>query len=65
MFLYEYISGESIGLNVIDRVNLRLKFLHKKGRSFTPSLGRILYNALIQLLFDYACTACFSIFQAN
>ena len=48
-----------MALNVIDKVNSRLKFLHRQNRFLTPSLRRLLCNALIQLLFDYACTAWF------
>ena len=36
--------------------NLRLKFLYRQNRFLTPSLRRVLCNALIQSLFDYACT---------
>ena len=54
------LSGESMALNVIDKVNSRLKFLHRQNRFLTPPLRRLLSNALIQPLFDYACTAWFS-----
>ena len=49
-----------MALNVIDKVNSRLKFLHRQNRFLTPPLRRLLCNALIQPLFDYACTAWFS-----
>ena len=49
-----------MALNVIDKVNLRLKFLHRQNRLLTPPLRRLLCNALIQPLFDYVCTAWFS-----
>ena len=58
--LHQNLSGESIALNIIDKVNSRLKFLHRQNRFLTPPLNRILCNALIQPLFDYACTAWFS-----
>ena len=41
-------------LNVIDKINSRVKFLHRQNRFLTPPLGRLLCNALIQPLFDYA-----------
>ena len=44
-------------LNVIDKVNSPLKFLHRQNRFLTR---RLLCNALIQSLFDYACTVLFS-----
>ena len=58
--LDQNLSGESMALNVIDKVNSRLKFLHRQNRFLTPPLRRLLCNALIQPLFDYACTAWFS-----
>ena len=56
--LDENLSGESFALNVIDKINSRLKFLHRQNCFITPS--RLLCNALIEPLFDYACTAWFS-----
>ena len=55
--LDESLSGESMALNVIDKLNLPLRFLHRQDRSLTTSLRRILCNALIQPLFNYACKA--------
>ena len=49
-----------MALNVIDKVNSRLKSLHRQNRFSTLPLCRLLCNALIQHLFDYVCTACFS-----
>ena len=46
-----------MALNVIDKVNSRLKFLHRQNCFLTPPLHRLLCNAVIQPLFDYACTA--------
>ena len=43
-------SGESMALNVIDKVNSRLKFLHRQNRFLTPPLRRLLCNSLIQPL---------------
>ena len=49
-----------------DKVNARLKFLHRKNKYLTPNLRRLLCNALIQPQFcnaliqphfDYACSA--------
>ena len=57
--LDERLSGESMALNVIDQIDSRLKFLHRQNRFLTPPLRRLLCNALIQPLFDYACTAWF------
>ena len=57
--LDESLSGESMALNVINIINSRLKFLHRENRFLTLLLRRLLCNALIQPLFDYACTAWF------
>ena len=58
--LHQSLSGESMVLNVIDKVNLCLKFLHRQNHVLTPPLHRRLCNALIQPLFDYVYTAWFS-----
>ena len=49
-----------MALNVIDKVNSRLKFLHRQNRFLIAPLRRLLRNALIEPLFDYDCTAWFS-----
>ena len=54
--LDESLSGESMVLNVISKLNTRLKFLYGKNRLLTPQLRRMLCNALIQPHFDYACS---------
>ena len=50
-------SGESMALKVINKINLRLKFLHRKNKLLTPALCRLLCNALIQPHFDYELSA--------
>ena len=49
-----------MALNAIDKIYSRLKFLHKQNHFLIPPLCRLLCNALIQPLFDCACTAWFS-----
>ena len=44
-------------LKVINKINLRLKFLHRKNKFLTPALRRLLCNALIQPHLDYASSA--------
>ena len=46
-----------MALKVINKINSRLKFLHRKNKLLTPPLRRLLCNALIQLHFDYASSA--------
>lgn len=43
-------------MHVNGKVNLPLKFLHSQNCFLTPLLCRLLCKALIELLFDYACT---------
>ena len=55
--LDETMSGESISLKTIKRINQKLKFLYRKNRFLTPELRRLLCNAIIQPHLDYACSA--------
>ena len=55
--LDETLNGESMALKVLNKVNSKLKFLYRKNKFLTPSLRRLLCNALIQPHFDYACSA--------
>ena len=58
--LDQSLSGESMALNVIDKVNSSPKFLHWKNGFLTPPLRILSCNAVIQPLFVYSCTALFS-----
>ena len=53
----EAMSGEAMALNIIPKINYKLKFLYRKNVFLTPRLRRLLSNALIQPHFDYACSA--------
>ena len=46
-----------MALKVVNKINSRLKFLHRKIKFLTPALGRLLCNALIQPHFNYASSA--------
>ena len=50
--LDQSLFDDSMALNVIDKVNSRLKFLHRQTRFLTPFLCRLLCNALVQPHFD-------------
>ena len=67
MYLDESLSGGSVSLVVIDKVNSRLQFLHKPNRFFlTLPLRRRLCNALTQPLFCIMPAQLgFQIFQRN
>ena len=43
-----------MALNVIDKINSCLEFLHRQNLFLTPPLCQLICNALIQSLFDYA-----------
>ena len=50
-------SGEAMALNVIIKINNKIKFLHRKNSFSKPALRRPFYNALTQPDFNYACSA--------
>ena len=51
------VSGESVALKTIKRINQKLKFLYRKNRFLTPEPRRLLCNAIMQPHFNYACSA--------
>ena len=55
--LDETLSGESMALHVLNKLNIRLKFLHRKNELLSKPMRRLLCNALIQPHFDYACSS--------
>ena len=55
--LEETMSGEPMANKVISKVNVTLKFLHRKNKYLTPNLRRLLCKVSIQPHFDYACSA--------
>ena len=55
--LDETMSGETMTLTVISKINNKLKFIYRKNRFVTPTHRRLLCNTLIQPLFDYVCSA--------
>ena len=55
--LDETLSGESMAIHVINKVNSRLRFLYRKNKFLDIPLRRLLCNAMIQPFFDYACNA--------
>ena len=63
--LDENVSGESMALNVTDKINSRLTFLDRQNRFVTPPLRGLLCNTLIQPLLIMAAQLGFQIFQRN
>ena len=50
----------SVALNALNKINGKLKFLYRKNKFLTPTLRRVLCDALIQSHFDCTCSAWFS-----
>ena len=55
--LDETMSGETMALSVTNKINNKIKFLYQKNIFLTPTVRRLLCNALIQQHFSYACFA--------
>ena len=55
--LDENLSGEPMALQVIKKINTRLRFLYRKNRFLFQTLCKLLCNAIMQPHFDYACSA--------
>ena len=55
--LDETLYGEPMALKVSNKINGKLKFIYRKNKFLTPTLCRMLCNAIIQPHFDYACSA--------
>lgn len=47
-------QGEWMVLKLINAINTRLKFLHRKNKLLTPAIRRLLCNTLSQPHYDYA-----------
>ena len=58
--LDESMSGESMTLKIVNKINEKLKFPYRKSKFLAAELGGILCNKLIQSHFDYECTAWYS-----
>ena len=54
--LDENMSGETMALRFVSKINCKLRFLYRKNRFLSQPLCRLLCNALIQPHFDYACS---------
>ena len=55
--LDETMSGETMALSVINKINNKLKILYQKSRFLTLTLRRLLRNTLLQTHFEYARSA--------
>ena len=59
------LSGESMALHVINKINARLKFLYRQRKFLTKPLRRLLCNAMIQPFFDYASSVWYPNINVN
>ena len=50
--LDESLSGESMALHVLNKINSRLRFLYRQNRFLNKPLRRLLCNVMIQPFFD-------------
>ena len=55
--LEETMSGKAMVLNIVNKINKKLKVLYRKNSFVTPTLRHLLCNILIQPHFDYACSS--------
>ena len=50
-------SGSSMGNFVVQNVNSKIKFLYRKGSLLGFKKKEMLYSAMIQYSYDYACNS--------
>ena len=55
--LDEPLCREPMALKALNKINGKPKFIYRKNKFLTPTLSRMLCNAIIQPHFDYACSA--------
>ena len=55
--LDETLCREPMAFKALNKINEKLKFLYHKNKFLTPTLRRVLCNAIIQSHFHYACSA--------
>ena len=55
--LDETLSGESMALKVVNKINSRLRFPYRKDIFMSSSFRRLLCNFPIHTRFDYSCSA--------
>ena len=53
-YLDANLSGKSIAMKSLKKVNAKLHFLFRQNESLNQNLRRLLYNSLIKLHFDSA-----------
>ena len=56
-FLDKRLSGKSMAIHIINKVNSRLRLLYRKNKFLDIPFRRLLCNAMIQPYLDYTCNA--------
>ena len=59
------LRGEAMASKVLEKINAKLKFMHRQNRCLTPAYRRPLCNAPIQPHFDYECSSWFPLLKKN
>ena len=54
-YMGAYVSGESMTMKALKKINAILQFLYRQNEFLNPKLRRFLCNSLIQPYFNYAC----------
>ena len=55
--LNQYLDGEQIVLDIIGKVNSRLKFLYRQANFLNPGVKKTICSALVLCLFDYSISS--------
>ena len=54
-YLDANLSGESMAMKSLKKINTKLRFLYRQNEFLNPNLCMFLCNSLIQPHFEYAC----------
>ena len=52
-----YLDGKQIVLNIVKKVNSRLKFLYRQANYFNQNVKKMICSALVLCLFDFSISA--------
>jgi hypothetical protein len=55
--LNQYLDGEQTALNIVRKVNSRLKFLYRQANYFNQHIKKTICSALVLCLFDYSISS--------
>lgn len=55
--LNQYLDGEQTALNIVCKVNSRLKFLYRQANYFSQNIKKTICSALVLCMFDYSISS--------